>query len=194
MSVSVKKTGIVNSSGEIGANLIADTTNEVRTYTYPTSGNVDRFAKTTSVIVNASNYTLSFWAKSTVAGDMLVAHYYSPNTTTYAITNQGTTSVRSDGYITFTLDTQWNYYWVRYTQSETTSTKHVIFPRMNYSHGSGTVSVKCVKFEEGTKPTLWIPSTDDTDYFTNICGFNEIDSTKASIAKEYINATDFIEI
>jgi len=200
VSVSIKKTGIVQASGEIGANIIPNTSNAERTYAYPSTGYSDRFSATTSIIPTASNYILSFWAKSTVAGDKVRAHYYSPNTTTRCETSQGTVTTASDGNIDFTLNTSWEFYWVKYTQSATTAVKHIIFPRMfsqersEAAKGTGTVSVKGLKFEEGTVPTLWIPNKADTDYFSNICGFNEFDVTHASISQGYINTTDFIEV
>ena len=64
-----------------------------------------------------------------------------------------------------------------YTQSSTTAVKHVIFPRMfgaeraEAAKGTGTVSVKCVKFEEGNKPTPWVPNSADTLY-SSLVGTN----------------------
>lgn len=203
MSVSVKKTGIVQASGEIGANICPDTSCDVRNYTYP-SGNTykDWFARTTSVIPSATNYVLSFWAKSTVNGDGVRAHYYSPNTTTTCTNSQGVTRTAGDGNIDITLSTEWEFYWIRYTQTETTAVKHLIFPRVfgseygsygNGAKGSGTISIKCVKFEEGTIPTAWIPCSADADFVANNSGFNEY-LGNAQITKGQVNAVDFIEI
>ena len=162
----------LNRGGFGGDNIIAGTSpNEIQ-YTYPSSSYSDKFSPITTIVPTASQYTLSFWAKSTVNGDKVNSHYYSPNTTTTCVSNQGISRTSSDGNMIFTLSTDWEYYWVTYTQTETTAVKHVIFPRMaaenNQYHlsciGSGTISVKCVKFEEGDTPTPWIPNQADDLY------------------------------
>ena len=192
MSVSLGKNGVVSASGEIGDNIIPNTSANVINYEYPASSSVDRFQVTTSIVPSASQYILSFWAKSAVAGDKVRAHYYNPNTTTTCESSQGVTKTASDGNMDFTLSTDWEFYWVKYTQTETTSAKRVIFPRM-FSGYTGPVSIKCLKFEEGTVPTAWIPCSTDGDYVGNTSGFNE-QSSVAQITKGYINAPDFMEI
>lgn len=161
----------LDNNGRGNPNLIPNTSpNEVQ-YTYP-SGNTynDKFAATTSIVPSASQYILSFDAKSTVAGDKVRAHYYNPNTTTRCETNQGIITTASDGNIDFTLSTQWEHYWVIYTQSSTTAVKRIIFPRMfgpdrtEAAKGSGVVSVKNLKFEEGTVSTIWQPNSNDSLY------------------------------
>lgn len=199
MSVKFLKTGVVQASGEIGANICPGTSAIAVNYTYPSSGCSDRFAKVTSEIPTASNYILSFWAKSTVAGDKIRAHYYSPNTTTICETSQGTVKTASDGNVDFTLSTEWELYWVKYTQTATTAVKHIILPRMfgpertEPAKGTGTVSIKCVKFEQGTIPTVWIPCSADADFVSPTSGFNEYNGV-AQITKGQVNATNFIEL
>ena len=162
----------LNRGGFGGDNIISGTSpNEIQ-YTYPSSGYSDKFSPITTIVPTASQYTLSFWAKSTVNGDKVTSHYYSPNTTTTCVSNQGISRTASDGNMIFTLSTDWEYYWVTYTQTETTAVKHVIFPRIaavNNQYnlpciGSGTISVKCVKFEEGSIPTPWVPNQADALY------------------------------
>lgn len=144
--------------------------NEVQ-YTYPSSSYSDRWSATTSIVPSENQYTLSFYAKSTVAGDKVRAHWYSPNTTTRCETNQGTVTTAGDGNIDFTLSTKWEKYWCIYTQSETTAVKHLIFPRMfsqasGGATGTGIVSVRCVKLEAGNKATPWRPNSSDSGYST----------------------------
>lgn len=159
----------LNGDGRGGDNIITDTSpNEVQ-YTYPSSSYSDKFSKTSTIIPSASQYVLSFWAKSTHAGDKVRAHWYSPNTTTKAETNQGSISNSADGAISFTLSDKWEKYWCVWTQSSTTAVKHFIFPRMfsqasGEATGTGTVSVKCVKLEEGNIPTPWMPNPADSAY------------------------------
>jgi hypothetical protein len=75
-------------------------------YTYPTSSYKDWYSVQTSVIPAASQYTLSFYAKSTVNGDKIRSHYYNPNTTTTCISSQGTSKTAGDGHMDFTLTTE----------------------------------------------------------------------------------------
>lgn len=152
-------------------NIIPNTWPEERTFEYPSSSFSDRWSCVTAIVPTASQYTLSFWAKSTVNGDKIRTHFYSPNTTTTCVSSQGITRTVSDGNMDFTLSTEWEHYWVTYSQNETTAVKHVICPRMGavgntdgMSSGTGTVSIKCIKLEEGDTPTPWIPNSTDSLY------------------------------
>ena len=168
----------LNRNGWGQENLITGTSSIEKNYTYPSSGYQDKFAPITTIIPSGNKYTLSFYAKSTVAGDKIRAHYYSPNTTTTCVSSQGITRTASDGNMDFTLTTNWKLYWVTYTQTETTAKKHIIIPRMGaigntqgIVSGTGTVSIKCIKFEEGDKPTPWCPNSADELY--NTLGLND---------------------
>jgi len=73
--------------------------------------------------------------------------------------------------MTFTLSTEWEHYWVTYSQNETSAVKHVICPRMGavgntqgVCYGTGTVSIKGLKLEEGSVATPWVPATTDSLY------------------------------
>ncbi len=169
-------------SGGTGENILPNTTSEIRSYEYPSSSFKDQFAVITTKIPEAEKYTLSFYAKSTVAGDKIRAHYYSPNTTTTCVSSQGITKTASDGNIDFTLSTDWQLYWVTYTQTSTTAVKHVILPRMGavgntngVVSGTGIVSIKCVKMEEGEQVTSWTPALSemgiDTSKITDSSGY-----------------------
>lgn len=200
----ILKKGIAIGSGNPNPNLISGSSIDAKEYTYPISDNYkDCFHVTTTIVPSASQYTLSFWAKSTVNGDKIRVHYYNPNTTTKCQSNQGITTTASDGQIDFTLSTEWQLYWVVYTQSETTTIKHLIVPRLGnpngssyYSamSGSGTISVKMVKFEEGNVPTAWVPNSADSYYF-NTVGFIEKEEGNCKIQKKgYFESNQFIEI
>lgn len=190
----ISKKGVVTATGVANPNIIAGTSVSAVNYTYPESSYQDKFVQTTKIVPSASQYTLSFYAKSTVNGDSIRAHYYSPNTTTRAETNQGAVSTISDGQIDFTLSTEWALYWVVYTQSETTSAKRVIFPRMLSTRGTGTVSVKMVKFEEGSVPTPWLPNSTDPKFGGRDSSLFEIDDICRIHKNGNIQAYEFIEI
>jgi len=54
--------------------------------------------------------------------------------------------------------------------------------------GTGTVSIKMVKLEEGGVPTPWIPNNTDANYVGNINGFSE-ESNKVSIGDGFIESS-----
>lgn len=135
-------------------------------WAYPSSSYSDKYSPITTSIPSASQYTLSFEAKSTVNGDKIRTHYYSPNTTTTCVSNQGVSKSASDGNMDFTLTTNWKKYWVIYSQNETTAVKHVICPRLVSGQGTGTISVRNVKLEEGAVATPWCPNEADELYKT----------------------------
>ena len=115
----------------------------------------------TTMPSTAKQYTLSFWARADEDGAFAVSHFFNPNTTTYFISNMGFAGQNPDGRCEFRFTTEWRKYWVVYTQSETTEPKSVIFPRMWKSPGGGNVYVKCVKLEQGNRPTDWTPAPED---------------------------------
>jgi hypothetical protein len=124
-------------------------------------------------------------------------YYYSPNTTTRGESSQGVIKTGSDGNMPITLSDSWTFYWIKYTQSETLAQKKIICPRLftvggSSPSGSGTVSIKSIKFEEGVIPTEWTPCPNDTSFISNKSGFNE-EIGNVSITREYVNATEFIE-
>lgn len=199
MGANITKQGVAQANMILGANIIPNTSNVEAQYTYPESSYSDKFSPTTTVIPTATQYTLSFYAKSTVAGDKIRTHYYSPNTTTTCVSSQGITQTASDGNMDFTLSTKWERYWVVYTQTETTAVKHVICPRMfsqasGGATGTGVVSMKCVKLEAGSHPTPWIANSADTNYIENDCGFFESPVDQAKIYKGLYEANQFYEL
>lgn len=197
----ILKTGIVQGNGTPNPNLLPSTSSKEVNYSYPSSSYTDYYNQKTIIIPTGTKYTLSFWAKSTVSGDGIRAHFYNPNTTTGAVTSQGKTSSAVDGQIDFTLSSQWDFYWVTWTQTAANVTKSVIFPRMfsqamsgyDTAKGTGIISVKMVKLEEGTVPTAWLPGSTDSYTFTN-SGFNEIDNKCKIQKKGYIESNELIEI
>lgn len=160
-----------------GENIIANTSHEIAC-TYPASGVKDYYFVKTKSVPNETQYTLSFEARSTVDGDHLRTHFYSPNTTTTCESSQGIIKTASDGNMDFTLTTEWRRYWVVYTQTETTAIKSVICPRLcspasypSSQSGTGTVYVRNQKLERGFRPTPWIPNQSDTEY--SALGFDD---------------------
>lgn len=151
-----------------GRNLLKNSHSVEQTYSYPSSNYVDQCNWVTSIPLNGDTYTLSFWAKSTVAGDIIRVHFYSPSNITHCVGSQGQVSGNADGQCDFTLSTTLTKYWVTYTIPKGgNSARSVIIPRMFSDFGKGTVSVKWEKLEEGNKATDWTPTPEDVDETIN---------------------------
>lgn len=151
-----------------GRNLLKNSHSVEQTYLYPSSNYVDQCNWVTSIPLNGDTYTLSFWAKSTVAGDIIRVHFYSPSNITHCVGSQGQVSGNTDGQCDFTLSTTLTKYWVTYTIPKGgNSARSVIIPRMFSDFGKGTVLVKWEKLEEGNKATDWTPAPEDVDNAIN---------------------------
>lgn len=151
-----------------GRNLLKNTHSVEQTYSYPSSNYVDPFQLRTSIPLNGDTYTLSFWSKSTVAGDIIRVHFYDPSNITHCVGSQGQVSGNTDGRCDFTLSTTLTKYWVTYTIPKGgNSARSVIIPRMFSDFGKGTVSVKWEKLEEGNKATDWTPAPEDQEQYVN---------------------------
>lgn len=151
-----------------GRNLLKNSHSVEQTYSYPSSNYVDQCNWVTSIPLNGDTYTLSFWAKSTVAGDIIRVHFYYPSNITHCVGSQGQVSGNHDGECDFTLSTVLTKYWVTYTIPKGgNSARSVIIPRMFSDFGKGTVSVKWEKLEEGNKATDWTPAPEDVDEAIN---------------------------
>lgn len=147
-----------------GRNLLKGTHSSGKTYSYPSSGYVDRSSWVTTVPLNGGTYTLSFWAKSTVSGDAIIVHFYNPSNITSTNGSQGQTENHTDGRCNFRLSTVLTKYWVTYTIPKNgNSTRNVIIPRLFSGDGKGTLTFQWEKLEEGNKATDWTPAPEDID-------------------------------
>lgn len=149
-----------------GVNLINGTSTKERVLGgYPSSGETEGVNYVANSILLKDSYVVSFDAKSTHPGDVIVCKLYNPNNITYVETSQGyTNSARNDGYAEITLSDKYERYWIKYTQQPNTDTKPktcMIGTRVS-GRGSGTVSIKeTVKLEAGTKNTDYTASPSD---------------------------------
>ena len=154
-----------------GRNLLKGTHGNAVTYTYPTGTDYsDKANWITTIPLNGDTYTLSFWAKSTVANDKIVVHFYDPSNITSVKSSQGYYSTPGDGRCPFTLSTTITKYWVTYTIPKGgNSTRNVIIPRLygpnrpELEKGSGTITVQWEKLEEGNIATDWTPAPEDLE-------------------------------
>ena len=153
-----------------GRNLIADTSQDViELGGYPSSGTSEGKMGRTIIAPTGNEYVLSFDAKSTVDGDIIQCHFYNPNTTTGVLTSTGYESEAVDGTARLPLTTEWKRYWIKYTQNgaATTTQKSWIIGRRLAGLGTGTVSIRAIKLEAGSQPTLWTAAPDDNEAYVS---------------------------
>lgn len=113
--------------------------------------------------VDAGEYVYSFYAKGGVAGQIMTAFFYNPNTTTSIETSQGAKGNNSDGRAQFTLTTSWARYWVKWKQTPTTGTKRLILCRIESNTSKDqTVYINSPKFEVGNVVSDWNDSPADS--------------------------------
>ena len=110
----------------------------------------------------ATQFVLSFDAKSTVAGDIIRSNFTDPANIIRSENSAGNSSLNNDGTITTKLTTEWKRYWVKWI-APVAETRTVIVMRLGPHGGSGTVSMQNVKFETGTVPTDWTPAPEDLE-------------------------------
>ncbi|WP_074411459.1 phage tail spike protein [Streptococcus suis] len=114
----------------------------------PTTGYSDTFSAYTTIPVTANDYIISFYAKSDVDGATLYCHFYNPNTTTKAESSTGYKSGSSDGLARVQVTTEWQRYWVKWSQSKTDTVKKVIIGRNNSADGIKIIEVAGVALYE----------------------------------------------
>lgn len=153
-----------------GRNLLVGTHKSPITYTYPTSGYADKRSWKTTVLLNGSVYTLSFWAKSSVNGDKIRVHFYNPSNIISVVGSQGQRSTATDGLCDFVLTTTMTKYWVTYTIPKGgNSTRDVIIPKLGLgATGTGTLTFQWEKLEEGNMATDWTPAPEDYVSFVDV--------------------------
>ena len=153
-----------------GRNLLKGTHKNAVTCTYPTgTGYIDKSSWETTIPLNGDTYTLSFWAKSTVADDKIVVYFYAPSNIISVKSSQGYSSTALDGRCPFTLSTALTKYWVTYVIPKGgDATRHVIIPRLygpdrpEAEKGSGVITIQWEKLEEGNTATDWTPAPEDS--------------------------------
>lgn len=118
-----------------------------------------------SLPTDATNFVLSFDAKSTADGDKIRSFFYYPSNVINTETSSGEISYHSDGFAFTTLTTEWKRYWIKWT-APVADARNVIAMRLTAGEGTGIVSMRNIKFEVGTVPTDWTPAPEDVDAVT----------------------------
>lgn len=195
---------------EIGGRNLIVNTESLDGYSYKTSdkymnfniartkkgstGYSDTFSATTIDIAEGDTYTASFFARTSVAS-FIVCHWYSPNTTIYAISSTGQVSYGADGGIQVTTSTDWKRYWVTWIQSTTTNVKRLIIGRNTITPEGTLVEISGVKIEKGNKATDWSPAPED---YTTVIAFSaleqSLDGFKTTVQNTYADKTEVTQL
>lgn len=171
----------VNTINIGGVNLLSGTDETtIHEAEIPESNYVDCIAEKVALVENNNEYTLSFDAKADEDGVKIICYFYDQDNTTSAESSTGQTSTDADGKIVVTLGTEWKRYWIKWKQSDTTSTtKNLLIGRI-YST-VGTAGTKCyfkaLKFETGNMPTDWSPAPSDVS--------EQIETVNNTLATKY---------
>lgn len=161
--------------------------NNVATNTLPKSSSlnyVDLWDAVTANPVLGNTYVYSFYARAKSNGDTCVVYFYSPNTTTGAVSSQGATGTGSDGAMTFKLTTTMQRYWVVWTQGSNPAVKNVVTCRITAdSSKDQQVWMSCPQLEEGNVPTAWSPAPEDVQSGTD-ANTTAINSLKTTVTNQ----------
>ncbi len=138
-----------------------------------------------SAPVDGTEYVLSFYAKAAVNGQKVRSHFYSPNSTKRAVSSQGNIFTNPDGLCDFTLTTEWQRYWVKWTQSAGTGSKKLIVARIQQGLTDQTVYLSSPKFERGNVPTAWSEAPEDNASAAAVSALtSRVDSTEGILTSQ----------
>jgi hypothetical protein len=192
MSVNITRQGIINASGNIGANLLAGSylTNKLETdgsktvtYTCPDRSLLKAGTKVT-VSVDIEVYNVASMRRIGVEPS-----FTSSGGTMYiGAWTTDKTNRRERIYSTTTL----SYDAINLGQNG------IYIQDITFNSG-GYIILRNPKLEIGDHPTPWCPNINDDIYVGSKCGFSELDEKYISdfsigLKNEYIVATEFIEI
>ena len=123
---------------------------------------VDTWATTLENLANYENVTLSFKARASTANTAINFYFLNPYTTVNVLTSQGRNGTSNSGAINVDLTTEWQDYWIAWTQTPTQSAKNLIFGRLFDDTGTKEVFVTKPKIEVGlNKQPIYTPAPAD---------------------------------
>lgn len=123
------------------------------------SNNYDvRFDNALTVLPD-TEYTLSFWVK----GSGTIYSHFFPSCVAYGINSDGKTTTAADGFITHTLKSNWERYWITWKTLPTANGLKNVLPCRQVSTAKSEVWLYGVKLEKGKIPTDWTPAPEDYD-------------------------------
>lgn len=175
---------------EIGGRNLISGTSKLTEYSGNASGTTNGYkdvwsGKTIDIPID-TEYIVSFDAKADVI-QTIKCHFYSPNTTTGALSSTGQSSTGADGSIDVSITTEWKRYWVKWTQTPATTVKNIIIGRNTTEND---IHIRAVKFEAGNKPTAWTPAPED---IATTDALETIESTTESIESRVTTSESLIQ-
>nr|DAP24889.1 MAG TPA: tail protein [Caudoviricetes sp.] len=94
------------------------------------TGYRDTYSERMTIAANGTEYIGLFWARASQNNYPIYCYFYNPGTTTTVTTSTGYTRERTgDGFCELRIGTEWKLYWVKWSQTSTSSPKNVIFGR-----------------------------------------------------------------
>lgn len=154
-----------------GTNLLAKTSSEMEVILSPTVGYREGVRYNTTKNIDKKTYTLSFEAKAYYSGQK-IANYFchgdlgGNDTVERVIESNGVERTNPlDGFWEVTLTNSWKRYWITYKVRPEESKKSVIVGRRfadSSPRPQGSVFIRNVKLEQGSKPTDYSPAPEDT--------------------------------
>lgn len=143
-----------------GRNLIAgtDDTTVFSNAAASAEQSIDVWTGVTIAPPTRTEYVVSFDAKADEAMD-INCYFHSPNTT---LTSESSTGDKRtdvvDGTSKVSVTTEWQRYWVKWTQTSTDTIKQIIVGR---NSSTSTLYIRAVKLEEGNMPSAWSSAPED---------------------------------
>lgn len=94
------------------------------------TGYRDTYSERMTIAATGTEYIGLFWARASQNNYPIYCYFYNPGTTTTVTTSTGYTRERTgDGFCELRIGTEWKLYWVKWSQTSTSSPKNVIFGR-----------------------------------------------------------------
>ena len=154
-----------------GTNLLAKTSSEMEIILAPTVGYQEGVRYNTTKNIDKETYTLSFEAKAYYSGQKDSQLFWygdlgGNNTVERVIESNGVERTNPlDGFWEVTLTNSWKRYWITYKVRPEEFKKSVIVGRRFVGSSpkpQGSVFIRNVKLEQGSKPTDYSPAPEDT--------------------------------
>ncbi len=154
-----------------GTNLLAKTSSEMEIILSPTVGYQEGVRYNTTKNIDKETYTLSFEAKAYYSGQKIANYFWygdlgGNNTVERVIESNGVERANPlDGFWEVTLTNSWKRYWITYKVRPEEFKKSVIVGRRFVGSSpkpQGSVFIRNVKLEQGSKPTDYSPAPEDT--------------------------------
>ena len=103
------------------------------------TGYRDTYSEQMTITATGTEYIGLFWARASQNNYPIYCYFYNPGTTTTVTTSTGYRASTGDGFCELRIGTEWNLYWVKWSQTSTNAPKSVIFGRHGTWRG-GTAS------------------------------------------------------